>query len=197
MTEERFDEEYFERFYESKKTRVHGQEQVARLARGVTEMIAWFGGDLRSALDVGAGPGLWRDWFREHRKDVRYVSTDVSEYACQRYGHVQRDITEWRARDRFDLIVCQGVLPYLSNKDAERAIDNIAAMCRGFLYLEAITDRDLREVCDQQATDVAVHRRTGAWYRKRLAKHFVTIGCGLYYVKDGGLGFYELETAGR
>jgi hypothetical protein len=197
MSEERFDAAYFDRFYESKKTRVHGEAQVSRLARGVTEMIAWFGGDLRSALDVGAGPGLWRDWFRANRKDVRYVSTDVSAYACKRYGHVQRDITQWRSHERFDLIVCQGVLPYLSNEDAERAIDNIAAMCRGFLYLEAITARDLREVCDQEATDVAVHRRPGGWYRKRLGKHFETIGCGLYYVKDGPLVFYELEKAGR
>lgn len=196
-SEERFDAGYFDRFYESKATRVHGKAQVARLARGVTEMIAWFNGDLHAVLDIGAGPGLWRDWFRAHKKDVRYVSTDVSAYACERYGHEQRDITKWRGKQQFDLVVCQGVLPYLSDEDAERAIDNVAAMCRGFVYLEAITARDLREACDRDATDVAVHLRTGAWYRKRLDKHFITVGCGLYYVKDGPLVFYELERAGR
>lgn len=197
MSKERFDAAYFDRFYESKKTRVHGKAQVARLARGVTELIAWFNGDLHAVLDVGAGPGLWRDWFAAHKKGVRYVSTDVSPYACERYGHVQRDIARWRGRERFDLVICQGVLQYLPEEDAARAIDNLAAMCRGFLYLEAITARDLREACDREATDVAVHLRTGAWYRKRLGAHFKQIGCGLYYVKDGPLAFYELEQAGR
>lgn len=197
MSEERFDAGYFDRYYESAKTRVHGKAQVAHLARGVTEMIAWFGGDLRSVLDVGAGPGLWRDWFAAHKKGVRYVSTDVSAYACERYGHEQRDITRWRSRERFDLVVCQGVLPYLDDQGAERAVDNLAAMCRGFLYLEAITARDLREACDLEATDTSVHVRTGAWYRKRLSKHFTAVGCGLYCVKDGPFVFYDLEKIGR
>lgn len=192
-TDTRFDAAYFDRFYESKKTRVHGPEQIADLARGVTGMIAWFNGDLRSVLDVGAGPGLWRDWFREHRPETRYLSTDVSAYACQRYGHEQRDISRWRGRERFDLVVCQGVLQYLGGEDAERAIGNIAAMCRAFLYLEVITRRDLREACDREATDVDVHARTGAFYRKRLGEHFIAVGCGLYYKKDGPLPFYEME----
>jgi cyclopropane fatty-acyl-phospholipid synthase-like methyltransferase len=196
-TTERFDAAYFDRFYEDKKTRVHDKARIAELCRGVTGMIGWLGGDLESVLDIGAGPGLWRDWFAEHRKGVRYVSTDVSAYACERYGHVRRDIARWRGRERFDLVVCQGVLQYLSDDDAAQAIENIAAMCRGFLYLEAITKRDLEEVCDREATDVAVHLRTGAWYRKRLGARFRQAGCGLWYVKPGLLGFYELEAAGK
>jgi SAM-dependent methyltransferase len=191
--DDRFDAAYFGRFYESRKTRVHGPVEIARLARGVTGMIAWFGGEIRSVLDVGAGAGLWRDWFAKHRKGVRYVSTDVSAYACERYGHERRDIARWRGRERFDLVVCQGVLPYLPDEDAGRAIDNIAAMCSGFLYVEAITVRDLMEVCDREATDVAVHVRPGAWYRERLERHFTTLGCGLHYRKGGPLCFYELE----
>lgn len=195
MSHERFDAAYFDRFYESAATRVHGPPQIARLAEGVTGMIAWLGGDLRAALDVGAGPGIWRDWFRANRPEVRYVSTDVSAYACARYGHEQRDIARWRGKERFDLVVCQGVLQYLSDDDAAAAIENIAAMCRGFLYLEAITKRDLRENCDREATDTAVHARTGAWYRRHLGARFDAVGCGLWYVKDGPLVFYELERA--
>ncbi|MEI8256033.1 MAG: class I SAM-dependent methyltransferase [Deltaproteobacteria bacterium] len=195
MPKERFDAGYFDRFYESRKTRVHGKARVARLARGVTEMIAWFGGDLGAVLDIGAGPGLWRDWFATNKKSVRYVSTDASAYACERYGHTRRDIARWRGRERYDLIVCQGVLPYLSDDDATRAIDHIGAMSRGFLYLEAVTARDLRDVCDREATDVTVHARTGAWYRERLDKHFVRLGCGLFYRATGPLTFYELERS--
>ena len=120
-----FGADYFDRFYESKATRVYGEREIARLARGVTGMIAWLGGDLHAVLDVGAGSGLWRDWFAAHKKSSHYRSTDVSAYACERYGHEQRDITRWRARERFDLVVCQGVLQYLPTADAERAIENI------------------------------------------------------------------------
>jgi hypothetical protein len=196
MQREAFDAAYFKRFYEKSSTRVHGKKEIARLARGITGLIAWLGGDLRSVLDVGAGVGLWRDWFARHRPDVRYRSTDVSEYACKKYGHEQADISTWVVRDKFDLIVCQGVLPYLDDAACARAIDNLGAMSRGFLYLEAITKRDLGEVCDLEATDVAVFARTGQWYREHLQRHFVNVGCGLYYTRKGGIRFYELEVAG-
>jgi hypothetical protein len=190
-----FDAGYYGRFYESTKTRVHGAAEVAQLATGIVGMMGWWGADLRNVLDVGAGTGLFRDWFRKHRPEVKYRSTEYSEYACAQYGHEQRDISAWRDKGRFDLVVCQGVLPYLDDAQAARAIDNLGAMARGFLYLEAITARDLREVCDRDLTDVRVHPRTGAWYRKRLDVHFVCVGGGLFYAKDGPLSFYELETA--
>ncbi len=191
----RFDEAYYQRFYESKRTRVMGPEQVAHLVSAVTGYIDWFGGEISSVLDVGAGTGLWRDWFRAHRGKVRYRSTEVSPFACEKYGHEQRDIARWcaPAKEQFDLIVCQGVLPYLSDKDATSAIDNIGKMARGFLYLEAITARDLESVCDRTLTDTTVHARKGSFYRSRLARHFTPIGCGLHYKKDGPLAFYELE----
>jgi 2-polyprenyl-3-methyl-5-hydroxy-6-metoxy-1,4-benzoquinol methylase len=191
----RFDAAYYTRYYESKTTRVHDAKRIAHLARAVTELIAWNDGTLESVLDIGAGTGLWRDWFKKHKKDVRYRSTEYSAYACERYGHEQRDIATWRARETFDLVVCQGVLPYLDDARAEAAIDNIGAMTRGFLYLEAITKSDLRDVCDQEMTDSDLHVRTGAWYRTRHSKHFDHVGCGLYYSKQGNLLFYELERS--
>ena len=75
-----------------------------------------------------------------------------------------------------------------------RAIDNLAAMSGGFLYLEAITRKDLRESCDLSRTDTSIHARTGAWYRKRLRAHYQFVGAGLWYVRDGELPFYELEA---
>jgi hypothetical protein len=190
-----FDESYYRRYYADAKTRVSSAAQLAHLARATTEMIAWYGGALDTVLDIGAGAGLWRDWFRKHRPKTKYRSTEVSPYACEKYGHEQRDIATWRARERFDLIVCQGVLPYLPDDAAASAIENIAAMARGFLYVEAITKRDFEEICDQAKTDGDVHLRRASWYRDRLGAHFVNVGCGLYYAKRGPLRFYELERA--
>jgi predicted TPR repeat methyltransferase len=189
-----FDADYFERFYEKHGTRVYDAGQVANLARGVTSMIRWLGGDLRNVLDVGAGAGFWRQYLRTHEPRVEYASIDASAYACERYGHEHRDIARWRDDSRYDLVVCQGVLPYLGDDDALHAIDNMAAMCRGFLYLESITARDVEDVCDLDKTDVAVHLRPGSFYIAALEKHFTRVGCGLFYVKSGKLAFYELEA---
>lgn len=195
MSAASFDEAYFERFYERGATCVYDAGQVKNLARGVFGMIRWLGCDVRSVLDVGAGAGFWRGYVADEEPGVRYVGVDASRYACERYGHEHRDITRWRASEKFDLVVCQGVLPYIDDDGARRAIDNIAAMARGFLYLEAITERDVREVCDLDKTDVAVHRRPGSFYFGALAPHFVRVGCGLYYARRGPLRFYELESA--
>jgi hypothetical protein len=188
-----FDASYFRRFYESRRSRVYGSDQIDHLARGVTGFIQWFGGEIERVLDVGAGTGLWRDWFRQHMPEVAYRSIDVSEYACAKYGHERRDIARWRGRQKNDLVVCQGVLPYLAEPECARAIANMAAMCRGFLYLEAITARDLREVCDRSRTDGRVLARPATFYRRLLERHFEPVGCGLHHVRGGDKVFYELE----
>jgi hypothetical protein len=190
---EHFDAAYFQKFYESRRSRVYGAPEIARLARGVAGFVAWLGGDIESVLDVGAGTGLWGAWFRRHMPKTRYRSIDVSEHACARYGHELRDIATWRGSQKFDLVVCQGVLPYLSDRGCLRAVANMAAMCRGFLYLEAITARDLREVCDRDRTDLAVRARSGAFYRRALGRHFEPLGLGLHHVRSGTRAFFELE----
>jgi hypothetical protein len=188
-----FDASYFRRYYESRRSRVYAADQVAHLAAGVTGFVQWFGRDIERVLDVGAGTGLWGEWLRAHMPDVRYRSIDVSPYACEKYGHELRDISRWRARVRYDLVICQGVLPYLDDLACARAIRNIAAMCRGFLYLEAITARDLREVCDRSRTDTNIRPRLASFYRRELGRHFEPVGCGLFHVKGSDCVFYELE----
>jgi hypothetical protein len=193
MAKESFDAGYYGKYYGSARTRVHGAKEIARLCTAVTAMIDWWGASLDSVLDVGAGVGLWRDWFIENRPKTAYRTTEVSRYACEQYGHEQRDITKWRASTTFDLVVCQGVLPYIDDAGCAKAIDNLGAMTAGFLYLEAITKSDLRDVVDDAKTDVKVHGRTAAWYRTRLRKHFTEVGCGLWASKAAPVLFYELE----
>jgi hypothetical protein len=193
---EPFGAAYYDRYYGSARTRVHSLDEVGRLCWGVVSLLEWWQQPIESVLDVGAGVGLWRDWFAKHRPGVAYRSTEYSAHACKQYGHEQRDITSWRAKERFDLVVCQGVLPYIDDAGAAKAIDNLAAMTGGFLYLEAITKKDIRDVCDDSRTDVEVHARTGKWYRARLEKHYVEVGCGLWCRRNSGILFYELERAG-
>jgi SAM-dependent methyltransferase len=186
-----FDEDYYRRFYGDDP--VHTAEKVAALASAVHSLTEWWDLPVTSVLDIGAGPGYWRDWYAANRPSVDYVSVDVSEHACRTYGHQQRDITQWRPNRAFDLVVCHGVLHYLDAEGAESAVANIAAAARGIVYIEAPTKRDLEEIVDTDATDMDVHRRTGAWYRKRLDPHFSQIGAGLWLSRRCPLPLYELE----
>ena len=65
------------------------------------------------------------------------------------------------------------------------------------LDLEAITAHDLAAVVDRAATDLAVHGRPGAWYRRRLDRHFEQAGSGLWVARRVGLPLYELEGPRR
>lgn len=190
----RFDAAYFRRFYHGRE-RTHTAREIAGLVAGVCGLSAWLGVELRSVLDVGAGTGIWRGPLRRRLPDVRYRSVDVSPYACARYGHEQRDIARWRARERFDLVVCHSVLQYLPDAAAERAVRNLAAMCRGMLYLEAITREDL-VVLDLSRTDAVMHLRPARWYRTRLARDFDQVGGGLWAARRGPARLYALERAG-
>jgi SAM-dependent methyltransferase len=189
----RFGSDYYRRFYGAGG--VHDRDKIAHLATAVHAMCAWWDVEPTSVLDVGAGPGLWRDWYRDNHPDVKVVSTDVSEYACREFGHQHRDIASWRPRGRFDLVVCHGVLQYPSNSDVEGAIANIAAACRHVLYLEIPTTADFESVVDTDATDMDVHHRSGHWYRRRLDEHFIQAGAGLWIRRGGGVTLYELERS--
>ena len=191
---ERFDDSYYRRFYGAGGA--HDRESIHHLATAVHHMAAWWGVTVRSVLDVGAGMGFWRDWYTEHHPDVTVRSIDVSEHACATWGHERRDIADWRPRRRFDLVVCHSVLQYLDDHRVVAAIDHLAAGTRHVLYLELPTRHDLRHVVDASSTDLEVHQRSGAWYRRHLELHFRQVGAGLW-VPRTGLPMYELEAAAR
>jgi SAM-dependent methyltransferase len=186
-----FDKDYYRRFYNDDP--VHTQSSIGALATAVHSLAQWWGIPIARVLDVGAGPGYWRDWYRIHHKTIEMTSVDVSEYACATYGHEQKDISQWRPRKKYDLIICHGVLHYLPNAAAKAAIDNIGHASRGLLYVEAPTTYDLSNVVDRDATDLEVFERSAKWYRKHLSVHFIQIGAGLWLHRSCQLPLYELE----
>ncbi len=190
----RFDAAYYRRFYEDPATRIYDQKRHASLVTGVVHLIDWLAAPVQSVLDVGAGVGWWGDWFRTHRPEVHYVSTEMERSICERYGHLQADITRWRADEYFNFVICQGVLPYLSKVEIRRAVKNIAAMCSGFLYLEAITDADIAHTVDTSRTDTGVYPHSADFYRQTLAPWFREVGGGLWARRDTGVMLYALEV---
>lgn len=191
MRSQAFDARYYKKFYG--RGSVHTASQVDKLATAVHSLLSWWGVDVRSFLDIGAGPGYWRDWYRTNHPKVKVLSTDISDYACTTYGHKKADIAEWTPPQRFDLVVCHSVLQYPGTAATKSAITNLAASCRHFLYLEIPTRADFDEIVDPKATDMTVYRRTGNWYRRELDVHFRQVGGGLWLSRDSAVPMYELE----
>ena len=189
----RFDAAYYSRFYGRRP--VHDLRRIAHLAAGVMELAAWWRIPIRSVLDVGAGKGYWRDWLAVAHPRVSYHGIDVSEHACRRYGHERADLATWQPARAYDLVVCQSVLQYLDNATAARAIGTLTSACRGLLSLEVPTAYDRAHSIDPAATDLDVHWRTGAWYRRGLAAGFTEIGGGLWLSGSSNAVLFELERA--
>jgi O-methyltransferase involved in polyketide biosynthesis len=93
----------------------------------------------------------------------------------------------------FDLVICQGVLQYLDDRSAARALENLGKLSRGALYLEALTQEDWDEVCDRRYTDGDVYLRPASFYRKRLGRDFRSAGGGLYLHRESPALLYALE----
>jgi predicted TPR repeat methyltransferase len=149
-----------------------------------------------SALDLGCGLGFWKTALAEQAKDVRYTGVELSSYLCGKYGWEKGDVVTYSPGRTFDLVVCQGVLQYLSNEDCAAAIDNLARLSRRFLYLEVLTAADAREVCCPEGTDFNVHVRDAGWYAHRLKDHFVNLGGGLYAKPAMRDHYFELWCTG-
>jgi 2-polyprenyl-3-methyl-5-hydroxy-6-metoxy-1,4-benzoquinol methylase len=149
-----------------------------------------------SILDAGCGLGMMRTPLLRALPGATYVGLEYSEYLCQRHGWVQGSLADYRPRQPFDLVVCYDVLQYLDDAEAERGLRNFARLCRGVLFFSALTRRDWRENADRSRTDSEVTMRTGAWYRRRLARHFRSIGAGFWIRRGAPLVTWELESAG-
>ncbi len=196
MVTDRFDDAYYRRFYGDPATAVHGPDEIDRLARGVSSLIAYWGYPLRDVIDVGAGTGLWRAWFAQHRPEVSVRSTDASAHACTTYGHEPLDITAAHLDATADLVICHGVLDCLDDDGCARAVTHLAAMARGFLYCVTKTAEDLRDrIVDASLSDLGGFRRPAAFYAALLGDYFVRVGAGLWLIHTAPMQLMALERA--
>lgn len=197
-TSTRFDADYYRRFYDDPHTRVSDLASVKKLAALVAAWMRYLDLPVRHVLDVGCGKGHWRTALGAHFPKARYHGVEYSEHLCRRHGWAHGSIVDLDpaaacGRDTFDLVVCQGVLQYLDDHEAARAIQNLGRWTAGALYLEALTALDWRQNCDRKRTDGAVHLRPGAWYRRRLQRRFHDVGGGVFPSRRAGVTLFELE----
>jgi SAM-dependent methyltransferase len=188
-----FGEAYYRRYYLDPATRVRAGAAQDRLAGFVFGYLAHLGVPVRRVLDLGCGLGHWRAPLRKRHPRAAYTGVEISEYLCETHGWERGSAADYPGRGRFDLVICQSVLQYLGDDEARAAVDNMARLCRGALYLEIITAEDWREHCDRRLTDGKIHLRPDAWYRRLLGRRFRSAGGGLFLPIESPVVLYQLE----
>ena len=191
-----FDEAYYQRYYFDKKTKVVDPAHVESLGTFVCSYLQYLRVPVRRVLDVGCGIGLWRDIVARHFPGASFHGVEFSEYLCTRYGWEQGSVVDYQARQPFDLVICQGVLPYLNPTDLRHALDNLGRLSQGALYVEAVTREDYeRDVIDEKLTDPRIFRHRAEAYRRGLSRHFHELGGGLWLSRSCDAPLFTLEYA--
>ena len=194
MKKFKFDRAYYDRWYRNDETRTLMTEYTPVIVRFVLAYLDYLEVEVKTVLDAGCGLGHWVTALKDLDRDVRYHGLETSDYLCRELGWERGSIADYQAEEPFDLVVCQGVLQYLSDAECKAAIDNLATLCSQALYLEVLTRRDARENCIPERTDTDVYLRKGKWYRKRLGEHFINLGGGLFLSRTCAATCYELWT---
>jgi predicted TPR repeat methyltransferase len=188
-----FGSAYFRKFYLSPNTRVISPAEMRLRGRLIAAILAQAAIPVRSIIDAGCGIGLLRKPFADELPRARYHGLEASDYLCKRYGWTRGSVVDYVPRKPADLVVCYDVLQYLDERDASRAIANLAHMTRAALYISALTREDWRDNCDRSRTDRAVHLRAGEWYRRRLKRNFRYLGFGVWLRKDVTALLWDME----
>jgi len=189
---QRFDARYYRRFYLRPSTRAQDPASARRKARFLSAYLAHLGMPVRSVLDIGCGLGWTLKALGRLHPRARLVGVEASDYLCRTRGWRNGSVVDWPARTPFDLVVCDDVLPSLTDRDCARALANLAKLSRGALFVGILTREDWRR-CDRRRTDPHVHLRPASWYRKRLERRFVPVGGGLYLKKPLDVTLWSLE----
>ena len=189
-----FDEAYYQRYYFDKKTSVVDPQHMERLGTFVCSYLKYLRVPVRRVLDVGCGIGLWRDLLGRHFPDVHYQGVEYSPYLCERYGWAHGSVVDFSSPEPWDLVVCQGVLPYLNTTDLQAALRNLGTLSRGALYLEAVTREDYEQgTLDEDLTDPRLLRHRAQLYRRGLSENFRSLGGGLWLSHRAEVPMFELE----
>lgn len=191
-----FDEAYYQRFYFDPKTRVVDPEHTNRLGAFVCSYVRHLRVPVHRVLDIGCGIGLWREQMARHFPHARYRGVELSSYLCQRFGWERGSVLDYTAPQPYDLVICQGVLPYLSAQDLPLALQNLARLCQGALYLEAVTAEDWADdIVDESLTDQRQFRHPAQAYRQGLRSGFTEMGGGLWLSHRCEVPVFALERA--
>lgn len=192
-----FDEAYYQRFYFDKKTSVVDPQHMERLGTFVSSYLKYLRVPVQRVLDVGCGIGLWKGIVGQHFPGASYQGVEFSPYLCERFGWQQGSVVDYAASEPFDLVICQGVLPYLNPSDLKAALLNLGRLSKGALYVEAVSREDYeQDIIDEDLTDNRVFRHRAELYRRGLRQGFVEVGGGVWLSREAEVPMFALEHVG-
>jgi SAM-dependent methyltransferase len=194
---EYFNAAYYRRFYMTAATRAMSQVETERRGALIAAAVRQLDIPVRRVLDMGCGLGWFKRPIVKVFPKARYTGVEFSEYLCRRYGWEQGSVVDYRGRGTYELVLCCDVLQYLDKSEAAVAINNLARLCNGVLYLHVPTKKDWRMSIDPAGTDTDVHIRSGAWYKKQLRRHFIHVGQGIHVRHGTPFAQWELEEPWR
>ncbi|MCB1745793.1 MAG: class I SAM-dependent methyltransferase [Gammaproteobacteria bacterium] len=194
MHVERFDAEYYRRYYFSPVTRIAEPEYFEHLADFVAAYLKVLDCPVTRVLDAGCGAGLFHPGLRRAWPEVEIEAFDASPYACAEYGWRHDSLETFDSAETYDLVICHDVLQYLDRPAAEAALAKLSRLTHAALFFSVLTTEDWRRNCDQQRTDSNAHLRSARWYRRRLEPDFRNAGGGLYVRRDAGIVLFALES---
>ena len=184
MSQKKYDQAYFDRWYRGPDPPVGDASDLARArTRAVAAAESVLARRIRNVLDVGCGEGRWQPVLMEIRPDATYLGIDASEYVVQRFGD-SRNIRHGHFRELayhvfdepFDLVVCSDVLHYLTDEEILQGIDALAERTGGVAVIDIFTVED-----DPEGDRVDFHLRPAVWYRTILRDAgLVPIGLQMY-----------------
>jgi SAM-dependent methyltransferase len=186
-----YDQAYFDKWYRHPKHRVKSPLDIRRqLAFVVSATEYVLERPVTKVLDIGAGEGNWGVALKTLRPRAKYYGVDPSEYAVERFG-TQRNIRlggfgnvgELKLPDDFDLVLCCGVMNYVSGPELARGLDALTYLSVGAAYFEVFTSAD-----DATGDFTREAARTPVWWR-RLFKRTGWAPLGLHlYLRDDMVG---------
>jgi 2-polyprenyl-3-methyl-5-hydroxy-6-metoxy-1,4-benzoquinol methylase len=187
-----FDAAYYERFYLNPGTRATSPAAVSRQVDFIRAYLNHLELPVRRILDVGCGIGTTLEALADAYPAASRQGVEYSDYLCETYGWQPGSVVTYKNKTPFDLVVCNDVIPYLTDRTCARAINNLARLCRGALFLGALTEEDY-DICDQLRTDDVQYLRSTEWYQARLERHFVNVGGGLFLKKPLSVTVWHLD----
>jgi SAM-dependent methyltransferase len=190
---ERFNKDYYERYYLNRATRVATPGYYKRLAKFLAAYSGFLEVPVLRVLDLGCGIGGLKAPLQEEFKSVDYVGVEYSQHACEKYGWEQGCASSYSSPQAYDLVICHDVLQYLDGERADAALRNFARLTTKILYFSVLTKEDWHHHVDQHLTDDDVSLRPASWYRKRLVKKFRNLGGGVYLDRKNEAVVYTLE----